>query len=215
MGVALGGAELCVAEQPPDHFQRGAPGDQQRGEGVAQIMNADAGEIGLHAHPRPESLEIDDWLTGHLAEEWEGAAFGYRIPAKTDQDDSLMRDRHMVDAPLLCVGSLLGPDCQVEIELIEGGCAGLAAAGAGQHAQPDDPGGALIRIGTEDIGESLDFIKGEEALAGGFGTLAKAGGRIVGRHFAPHPYQKVALAKRPLNHVAICCIQAFSGGWAG
>ena len=46
MGIALGGANLGVAEQPPDHFQRGPAGDQKRGEGVAEVVDADVGDFG-------------------------------------------------------------------------------------------------------------------------------------------------------------------------
>ena len=51
MGVALGGADLGVPQQPPDHFQRRAARHQQRGEGVTQIMDANVGDFSLHAHP--------------------------------------------------------------------------------------------------------------------------------------------------------------------
>ena len=60
---------------------------------------------------------------------------------------------------------------------------GFAAAGAGEHAQADDPGGALIGIGAEGVGEALNFLEGQEPLACGFGALAEAGRWIVGPHF--------------------------------
>jgi len=41
--VALGGADLGMAEQLSDHLERSAPRNQQRGEGVAQIVNAVTG----------------------------------------------------------------------------------------------------------------------------------------------------------------------------
>jgi hypothetical protein len=46
VGVALGGADLGVAEEATDHFQRGAAGDEQRREGVAEIVDADVGDFG-------------------------------------------------------------------------------------------------------------------------------------------------------------------------
>jgi len=64
VGVALRGANLGVAEQPPDHFQRRPAGNQQRGESVAQIVNADVGDVGLHPHPFPKALEINHGLPG-------------------------------------------------------------------------------------------------------------------------------------------------------
>ena len=183
MGVSLGGADLGVAEQPPDHFQRGPAGDQQGCEGVAQVVDVDIRDFGLHAHPFPEALEIDHRLARHIAGEEEAAALWHGVAAQPDQGDGLVRDWDTVDAPLLGVRGLLGPDGKIEVELIEGRGASLAAAGAGQHAQSDDPGGPLIGIGAEGLGEALDFVKGKEPLAGGFGTLAKAGRRIVGSHF--------------------------------
>ena len=84
---------------------------------------------------------------------------------------------------LLGIGRLLGLDGQIEVELVEGGGPGLAAAGAGQHAQADDPGGALIGIGAEGLGEALHFFEGQEPLAGGFGALAEAGRQINSAHF--------------------------------
>lgn len=35
VGITLGRADLGVAEEATDHFQRSAAGDEQRGEGVA------------------------------------------------------------------------------------------------------------------------------------------------------------------------------------
>ena len=183
MGVALGGADLGVPQQPPDHFQRRAARHQQRGEGVTQIMDANVGDFSLHAHPLPETLEVNHRLARDIAREEEGAALRHGIAAQADQGDCLVRDRHPVDAALFGVGRLLGPDCQIKVELIEGRGTGLAAAGASEHAQPDYPGGALIGIGAEGIGETLDFVEGEEPLAGRFRALAETGGRIVGTHF--------------------------------
>lgn len=44
--VAMGGADLGVAEEAADHFQRCAAGDQQRSEGVPQVVDADVGDLG-------------------------------------------------------------------------------------------------------------------------------------------------------------------------
>ncbi|WP_414717679.1 hypothetical protein [Sulfitobacter sp. UBA1132] len=70
-----------------------------------------------------------------------------------------MRDWHAVDAALLGIGRLLGPDYQIEVELIEGGRAGLATAGAGQHEKADKPGGTLVWIGAEGLCEALYFLE--------------------------------------------------------
>jgi hypothetical protein len=142
---------------------------------VAQIVDTDVRDVSLHAHPFPEALEIDHRLARDIAGEQERAAFGHRIPAQADQGDGLMRDWHAVDATLFGVSGLFGPDRQIEVELVKCGRAGLAAASTGQHAEADDPGGTLVGIGAERVGEALDFVeKREEALAGGFGALAEA-----------------------------------------
>ena len=92
-----------------------------------------------------------------------------------------MRDRHAVDAALLGVGRLLGPDRQLEVELIEGGGPGLAQPGAGQHAEADDPGGALILVIGQRVGQTPDLLERQEPLARGLGSLAEAQRRVVGR----------------------------------
>ena len=87
-----------------------------------------------------------------------------------------------MDPALLGVGGLLGPDRQIEVELIESGGANLAHAGAGQHAEADNPGRAMFVIVVQNIGQPLNFIEGQEPFAGSFGPLAEGGGRIVGPH---------------------------------
>lgn len=149
--------------------------------GTVRVNWRSRGDVNFN--PFPEPLEIDHRLAGHITGKEEGATFRHGIAAQPDQGDGLMRDRHAVDAALLGVGGLLGPDLQIEVKLIEGGRAGLAAAGAGQHAEADYPGGTLIGIGAEGVGKALDFLKGEEPLAGGFGAFAETGCGIVGAHF--------------------------------
>ena len=87
-----------------------------------------------------------------------------------------MRDRHTVDAALLGVGGLFGPDRKIEVELIEGRGAGLAAAGAGQHAKADDPGSTSpTRFARTGVGLKV--------FGGGFGLDGfdlKARGTLIG-----------------------------------
>lgn len=45
VGIALGGADLGVAEEAADRFQRGAAGNQQRCEGVARAASAEFYDI--------------------------------------------------------------------------------------------------------------------------------------------------------------------------
>ena len=136
MGVALCGADLAVAEQSTDHFQRCPARDQQRGEGVAQVVDADVRDVCLPAHPLPEAFEVNHRLARHITEEEEAVALGHGIPAQAYEGDGLVRDWHPVVAALLDIGGLLGPDGEIKVELVEGGGAGFAAAGAGQHADP-------------------------------------------------------------------------------
>lgn len=121
MGVALGRADLGVAEEAADHFRRGAARNQQRGEGVPQVVDADVGDLGDLLHLGPEALGIADRLIGDVAREQERAAFGHDFPAEADKSYGLVRDRHAVDAALLGTGSLLGPDRQIEVEMVQGG----------------------------------------------------------------------------------------------
>ncbi len=67
MGIALGRPDLGVAQQPPNHFQRGSTGHQQGCEGVAQIVDTNVEDFGLYAHPFPEPLEIDHRLARNVA----------------------------------------------------------------------------------------------------------------------------------------------------
>jgi len=58
VGVALRGLNLRVAEELADHRQRHAAGNEQRRKGVAQVMDADAGQFGLVPHIVPEPLDV-------------------------------------------------------------------------------------------------------------------------------------------------------------
>ncbi len=58
VGVALVGLHLSMAEQLADHRQRHAARDEQRREGVAQIVNAVGGQFGLVPHIVPEPLDV-------------------------------------------------------------------------------------------------------------------------------------------------------------
>ena len=103
---------------------------------MAQIVDADVGDLCLHAHPFPEPLDVIHRLARHIAGEKEGAGLGHGNTTQADQGDRFVQNRHRVDAALLGIGGLLGPDCQIEVELIEGRKTDLAAAGAGQYAGP-------------------------------------------------------------------------------
>jgi hypothetical protein len=73
----------------------------------AEVVDAHVRDVGLHAHPLPKSLEIDDQLTRDIAGEEEAAALRHGLPAQPDQRDRLMRDRNSVDPALRKVGAEL------------------------------------------------------------------------------------------------------------
>jgi hypothetical protein len=58
VGVALRGLNLRVAEELADHRQRHAARNEQRREGVAQIVDADGGQIGLRPDIFPEPSDV-------------------------------------------------------------------------------------------------------------------------------------------------------------
>ena len=111
VGIALGGSDLGMSQPPPDHFRRCAAGDQQRGEGVAKVVDANVGDVGLHPHPFPEALDINHRLPGYIAGEEEGAALGHGRATQADQRNCLVRDRHTV------YPALFGPECQIDAKL--------------------------------------------------------------------------------------------------
>lgn len=69
-----------MTQQPPDHIQSGVAGDQQLGEGVAKVVDADVVDFGLQAQPLSESLEIDHNLARHIAGERKGQYLGTASP---------------------------------------------------------------------------------------------------------------------------------------
>jgi hypothetical protein len=62
VGVALGGPDLGMTQQPPDHFQRCPAGHQQRGEGVAEVVDADVLYPGAGADALPKLLKVAERL---------------------------------------------------------------------------------------------------------------------------------------------------------
>ncbi len=57
MRITLGGLNLRVAEELADHRQCHASRDEQRREGVSQIMDADGGQFRLRPDIFPEPLD--------------------------------------------------------------------------------------------------------------------------------------------------------------
>ncbi len=101
-----------MAQQPPNHFQRGAARNQQLGEGVPQIIASNIGDVGLDSDTLPKPGQIGHGLARHVACKEEGTAFRRCRAAQADQRDRLMGDRDAVNPALLGIDSLLSPDRQ-------------------------------------------------------------------------------------------------------
>ena len=95
-----------------------------------------------------------------------------------------------MDAALLGIDGLLGPDGQIEVELVEGGRPDLARPGAGQHAKTDDAGGALILVNGQSPGRAFDLLEGPEAIAGNIGPKTLPESRNVRPHFPEHRHRE-------------------------
>lgn len=48
---------------------------------MAEIVDADVGDLGLHAHSLPEALEVNHRLPWHIAGEQEAAALWHGVTA--------------------------------------------------------------------------------------------------------------------------------------
>ena len=67
--ITLGGLHLAVAQELADHFQRCAATDQERGEGVAQVVDADVGQPGVLLCLGPETADFPHRLADGIAGE--------------------------------------------------------------------------------------------------------------------------------------------------
>jgi hypothetical protein len=80
VGVALRGLNLSVAKKLADHRQRHAARNEQRREGVPQIMDADGGQIRLRPDIFPEPLDVLKRLAFGIARKHPFAIFGHARP---------------------------------------------------------------------------------------------------------------------------------------
>lgn len=85
MGVALRGLYLRVAREFADHRQRHAARNEQRCEGVAQIVDTDGGQLGLRPDIHPEPLDVLKRLTFGLARKYPFAIFGHAQPDRAQK----------------------------------------------------------------------------------------------------------------------------------
>ena len=69
VGIAKRRLHLAVPQQLADHFQRGTATDQQRGEGVAQVVDVDVRQAALLLDLSPEPAHLLHRLAGHIAGE--------------------------------------------------------------------------------------------------------------------------------------------------
>jgi len=67
MRIALRCLHLAVPQQLADHLKRRASADQQRGKGVAQIMNPYIFDPNLFLDTRPEAADFLYRLAGHIS----------------------------------------------------------------------------------------------------------------------------------------------------
>ena len=183
VGVALRGLHLAVAQKLADHFQRGTTADQQGSEGVAQVVDAQIGQLGilLNFHPEPADFphRLTDGLTGKQPRI---AARDYQL-ALADDGDHFLRDRHTMDLALLGGRGRFRPDDIVEVELLEPRRPHLAHPGAGQHAHADDRCRAQIFGSIKNRRDPGQFFWTKEAFAGLFDAPVEPMCRIVGAPF--------------------------------
>ena len=64
MCIALGRLHLAVAQQLADHLEGSATADQERGEGVTQIVDPDIRDADLLLEARPEPADFLYRLAG-------------------------------------------------------------------------------------------------------------------------------------------------------
>ena len=93
MGVSLRGLNLRMAEELADHRQRHAARNEQRREGVAQIVDADGGQFGLRPHIFPEPLDVLKRLAFGLARKHPFTIFRHAQPDRAQQRGSGSADR--------------------------------------------------------------------------------------------------------------------------
>lgn len=133
MFIALGGLHLRVAEKLPDHRQRHAAGDQQRREGVAQIVDADGWQFRLRPNIFPEPLDVLKRPAFGIARKHPFAIFGHAQPDRAQKRGGGSADRRAMQTALLGGGGGFDPDGGAEIKLIPPRAQHLAASRAGQQ----------------------------------------------------------------------------------
>ena len=132
MGVAGGGADLGVPENPADHRQALAERERQGGVAVSQVMDAHALQPGMHLDAVPVVGEIRQAGAGLLAPDDPGIALDPFDAVEHLQDRG--RQRHHARAPLAVPEPELARRA-VHVVPAQGEDFGLAAAG--QHQEPD------------------------------------------------------------------------------
>ncbi len=158
MGVALRRLDLRMPKKLADHRQRHAARNEQRREGMAKVMDADGGQIGLRPDIFPEPLDVLKRLAFGIARKHPFAFFGNAQPDRAQQRGGRGADRRPVQAALLRGGGGLDPDGGVEIELIPARAKHFAAPRTGEQDQAHHIGDAPVRMRSERGRQPPDFI---------------------------------------------------------
>lgn len=151
---------------------------------MAQVMNTHIFDLGFALDGLPETADLDHGLSGNIAWKEPGRGLRHDEFALPDNGGHVFRDRHAMHLALFCCRCGLGPDHQIEIELLEARLARFADPCACQHADANDPCGSLICGFVERYRQPVDLRLGEEPLPRALDSPVKAVGRIV---VAPTP----------------------------
>ncbi len=90
VAVARRGLRLGVAEQGADDRQRQAGANQDRGVGVAQVVDADVWDVGFDPRPVPEPLDLGQGMVRGIAGKDEAAEAGLSGPDIPQQGDGCL-----------------------------------------------------------------------------------------------------------------------------
>ncbi len=171
-----------MPQQLAEDLERGAAADQQACKGVAEIVDPDTGQFCLFKHANPEPADFLDRLAGRVAGKQARVAARHQQSALAQDGDNVVRDRDAMDIALLDCGGRLRPAQEFEVELFEPRLPNLTDPLTGQHAEPDDPGRALVLRGVQHLGETTDLFRRHEPFALRLDPAPKAASRVVGAH---------------------------------
>lgn len=183
-----------MAKELADHRQRHAARNEQRREGVAQIMDADGGQFGLFTDILPKPLDVLKRLAFDVARKHPLAISGHPQPDRAQQRGGGSTDRRAMQAALLRGGRRLDPDSGFQIELIPSCAQHFAASRAGEQDQAHCICGAPVRMGIERGGqplrsrqEMIELLQG--VVEHGTGQAASMPGGVAGKTGTSQDYR--------------------------